>query len=51
MVTIVLPTADGWVLKIRCVTTRSSQEQLRLYAKLNVFFEPIKPKKTWLKDG
>jgi hypothetical protein len=51
MVTIVPPTADGWVLKIRCVTTRSSQEQLGLYAKLNVFSELIKPKslaKRWL---
>jgi len=32
--------------------TRPSQEQLGLYViKLNVFSEPIKPKKTWLKDG
>ncbi len=33
------------VLKIRCVTTRPSQEQLGLYVvKLNMFSEPIKLK-------
>ncbi|MGB9660938.1 MAG: hypothetical protein ACPL5F_02820 [Moorellaceae bacterium] len=28
-----------------------AREQLELYAKLNVPPEPIKPKKTWLKQG
>lgn len=49
VVTMVLPTADGRVLKIGC-GTRPSPEQLELYAKLNVPPEPIKPKKTWLKQ-
>jgi transposase len=48
VVTMVLPTADGRVLKLRCAT-RPSPQQLELYTKLNIACEPIKPKKTWLK--
>jgi len=48
VVTMVLPTADGRILKIRCAT-RPSPQQLELYAKLNIACEPIKPRKTWLK--
>lgn len=44
----VLPTVDGRVLKIRRAT---KPEHLELYAKLNVPFEPIRPKKTWLKQA
>lgn len=50
VVTMVLPCADGWVLKIHCAT-RPSPEQLELYTRLNVPSEPIRPKKTWLKEG
>lgn len=50
VVTVVLPTLDGRVLKIRRAT-KPEPEQLELYAKLNVPCEPIKPKKTWLKEG
>ena len=48
VVTMVLPTAEGRVLKLRCAT-RPSPQQLELYRKLNIACEPIKPKKTWLK--
>jgi transposase len=48
VVTMVLPTADGRILKIRCAT-RPSPQQLELYTKLNIACEPIKPRKTWLK--
>ncbi|HPU78432.1 MAG TPA: hypothetical protein PKY84_09065, partial [Thermosynergistes sp.] len=47
VVTIVLPTADGRVLKVRRAT-RPTSEQIELYSKLNVPHEPIKPKKIWL---
>ncbi len=48
VVTMVLPTADARILKIRCAT-RPSPQQLELYAKLNIACEPIKPRRTWLK--
>jgi transposase len=47
VVTIVLPTADGRVLKVRRAT-RPTSEQIELYSKLNVPHEPIKPKRSWL---
>jgi len=47
VVTTLLPTADGRILKIRCAT-KPSPEQLELYARLNVPAEPVRPKKTWL---
>jgi len=47
VVTIVLPTADGRVLKVRRAT-KPSREQIELYSKLNVPHEPIRPKKIWL---
>jgi transposase len=48
VVAVVLPTANGRILKIRCAT-RPSPHKLELYAKLNIDCEPIKPRKTWLK--
>jgi hypothetical protein len=50
VVTIVLPTADGRVLKVRHAT-RPTSEQIELYSKLNVPHEPIRPKKIWLKEN
>ncbi|MDN5348165.1 MAG: hypothetical protein PWP65_1729 [Clostridia bacterium] len=50
VVTVVLPTPDGKVLKIRRAT-KPEPEQMELYAKLGVPAESIKPKKTWLKQG
>lgn len=50
VVTVVLPTPDGRVLKIRRAT-KPEPEQMELYAKLGVPAEPIKPKKKWLKQG
>jgi len=50
VVTTLLPTADGRTLKIRCAT-KPSPEQLELYAKLNVPAEPVRPKKTWLRQS
>lgn len=50
VVTIVLPTADGRVLKVRRAT-RPTPEQIELYSKLNVPHEPIKPKRSWLKEN
>ncbi|HPZ77280.1 MAG TPA: IS1634 family transposase [Thermosynergistes sp.] len=47
VVTMLLPTADGRVLKVRRAT-RPTPEQIELYSKLNVPHEPIKPKKIWL---
>lgn len=49
VVTVVLPTPNGRVLKIRRAT-KPEPEQMELYAKLGVPSEPIKPKKTWLKQ-
>lgn len=50
VVTTVLPTADGRVLKIRRAT-KPEPQHLELYTKLNVPPEPIKPKRTWLKQN
>lgn len=50
VVTMVLPTSDGRVLKIRRAT-KPEPQHLELYTKLNVPPEPIKPKKTRLKQG
>jgi hypothetical protein len=50
VVTTLLPTADGRILKIRCAT-KPNPEQPELYAKLNVPAEPVRPKKTWLRQS
>jgi len=47
VVTIVLPTADSRVLKVRRAAG-PTLEQIELYAKLNVPYESIRPKKIWL---
>ncbi|MGB9663200.1 MAG: IS1634 family transposase [Moorellaceae bacterium] len=50
VVTMVLPTSDGRVSKIRGAT-KPEPQHLELYTKLNVPPEPIKPKRTWLKQN